>query len=55
MQGAHLRAFEVAEEGDLLGGQEEERPAAAARPPRSPPHPVDVLLGVVRGVELQKQ
>lgn len=47
-----MRYLEVLKEAKLLRQQHEEGSPPPALPPHSPPHPVDVLFGVVRRVVL---
>ena len=48
----YLGLLEVLEEAELLGHEQQQRPAAPLFPTSRAPHTVDVLLGVVRGVVL---
>ena len=48
----HLGLFEVAQEAELLGPQDEQGVAPAALAARRPPHAVDVLARLVRRIEL---
>ena len=48
----YLGLLEVLEEAELLGHEQQQGAAAALLATRRPPHAVDVLLGVIRGVKL---